>query len=335
MRAAVIGAGGWGTTLAHLLAERGHDVVLWARSEERALELERDRCNKIYLPFLEIHPELRVTHDATALSDRHLFIFAVPAQATRTVVEYLKPSLSKPIGNDGVFVSASKGIERNTMARMSEVLRDGLGAREERILSLSGPSHAEEVAKGIPTAVVAAGMDHALAKEIQQAFLLPSFRVYSSSDLIGVELAGALKNVIAICAGIIDGLGYGDNTKAALITRGLAEMRRLGIALGADEHTFSGLAGLGDLVVTCESRHSRNRFVGEEIGKGKKLSQVLTEMKMIAEGVATTQSAKALAERHHIEMPIVEETYQILFEDKDPREATMDLMTRDPKTERW
>jgi glycerol-3-phosphate dehydrogenase (NAD(P)+) len=178
-------------------------------------------------------------------------------------------------------------------------------------------------------------MDHALAKEIQSAFLLPSFRVYSSSDLIGVELAGALKNVIAICAGIIDGLGYGDNTKAALITRGLAEMRRLGIALGADEHTFSGLAGLGDLVVTCESRHSRNRFVGEEIGKGKKLSQVLTEMKMIAEGVATTQSAKALAERHHIEMPIVEETYRILFEDKDPREATMDLMTRDPKTERW
>ncbi|HET6513046.1 MAG TPA: NAD(P)H-dependent glycerol-3-phosphate dehydrogenase [Candidatus Kapabacteria bacterium] len=335
MRAAVIGAGGWGTTLAHLLAERGHDVVLWARSEERALELERDRCNKIYLPLLEIHPSLRVTHDASQLDDRHLFIFAVPAQATRTVVEYLKPSLSRAVGDDGVFVSASKGIERHSMARMSEVLRDGLDAREERILALSGPSHAEEVAKGIPTAVVAAGMDHALAKEIQSAFLLPSFRVYSSSDLIGVELAGALKNVIAICAGIIDGLGYGDNTKAALITRGLAEMRRLGIALGADEHTFSGLAGLGDLVVTCESRHSRNRFVGEEIGKGKKLSQVLTEMKMIAEGVATTQSAKALAERHHIEMPIVEETYRILFEDKDPREATMDLMTRDPKTERW
>jgi glycerol-3-phosphate dehydrogenase (NAD(P)+) len=335
MRAAVIGAGGWGTTLAHLLAERGHDVVLWARSEERAVELERDRCNKIYLPLLEIHPSLRVTHDAARLSDRHLFIFAVPAQATRTVVEYLAPSLSRSIANDGVFVSASKGIERNTMARMSDVLREGLGAREERILALSGPSHAEEVAKGIPTAVVAAGMDHALAKEIQAAFLLPSFRVYSSSDLIGVELAGALKNVIAICAGIIDGLGYGDNTKAALITRGLAEMRRLGIALGADEHTFSGLAGLGDLVVTCESRHSRNRFVGEEIGKGKKLSQVLTEMKMIAEGVATTQSAKALAERHHIEMPIVEETYRILFEDKDPREATMDLMTRGPKTERW
>ena len=335
MRAAVIGAGGWGTTLAHLLAERGHDVVLWARSEERALELERERVNKIYLPFLEIHPNLKVTHETSILEDRHLFIFAVPAQATRTVVEYLAPALRNPVANDGVFVSASKGIERTTMARMSDVLRDGIGAPQERILALSGPSHAEEVAKGIPTAVVAAGPDHSLAKEVQAAFLLPSFRVYSSPDLVGVEIAGALKNVIAICAGITDGLGYGDNTKAALITRGLAEMRRLGIALGADEHTFSGLAGLGDLVVTCESQHSRNRYVGEQIGKGKKLSQVLTEMKMIAEGVATTQSAKALAERHHIEMPIVEETYRILFEDKDPREATMDLMTRDAKTERW
>jgi glycerol-3-phosphate dehydrogenase (NAD(P)+) len=333
MRIAVIGAGGWGTTLAQIFAERNHDVTLWARSEQRALEIDAARENRTYLPGLKLHDKLQVTHDALAIENCHLYLFAVPAQDTRAVATELKDYLHT--GHDAVFVSASKGIERGTLKRVTEVLTETLGVPSSQVLALSGPSHAEEVARKIPTAVVIAAEDHALAKEVQSAIVLPYFRVYSSSDVVGTELAAALKNVIAICAGIIDGLGYGDNTKAALITRGLAEMRRLGIALGANEHTFAGLAGLGDLVVTCQSRHSRNRFVGEEIGKGKKLRDILAEMKMIAEGVTTTESGLALAQQHKIEMPIVEETYKILFEDKDPREATMYLMTRDPKTERW
>jgi len=333
MKAAVIGAGGWGTTLAQLLAERGHDVVLWARSEETAREIERTRENASYLPEITLNPTIRITHAQEELRDRHLYVFAIPSQATREVTRLLKEDLR----GDGssIFVTASKGIEKGSLRRMTEVLSESLGVDSSRTLALSGPSHAEEVAREYPTAVVIAGEDHALAKEVQQAFLLPYFRVYSSPDVIGTELAGALKNVIAICAGIIDGVGYGDNTKAALITRGLAEMRRLGLALGAEEYTFSGLAGLGDLVVTCASKHSRNRYVGEQIGKGRTLGDVLSHMKMVAEGVTTTESARQLASLHHIEMPIVQETYHILFEDKDPRTATIDLMTRDAKSERW
>ncbi len=334
MQTAVIGAGGWGTTIAQVLAERGHAVTLWARSESRAKEISETRENRVYLPGIALHPHISVTHDSEKLANNHLYVFALPSQATRHAAEGMRAILTDA-NSDAVFVSASKGIERNSLARMTQVLSQSLGVPSGRTLALSGPSHAEEVARGIPTAVVLAAEDHALAKEVQQAIVLPYFRVYSSSDIIGTELAGALKNVIAICAGIIDGVGFGDNTKAALITRGLAEMRRLGIALGADEHTFAGLAGLGDLVVTCQSRHSRNRFVGEQIGKGRKLSEILSEMKMVAEGVTTTESSLALASLHRIEMPIVEETYRILFEDKDPRTATNDLMTRDPKSERW
>ncbi len=332
MRAAVIGAGGWGTTLAHLLAQRGHDVVLWARSEAHAAEMESSRQNPTYLSGITLHPDLHVTSDPRRLADRRLYVFAVPSQATRKVAADLAPHIGS---GAGICVTASKGIEKVTMLRMTEVLSQALSVGSERLLSLSGPSHAEEVAREVPTAVVVAGDDHTLATEVQAAFLLPFFRVYSSSDVIGVEIAGALKNVIAVCAGILDGAGFGDNTKAALMTRGLAEMRRLGVALGAEEHTFSGLAGLGDLVVTCSSRHSRNRFVGEELGRGKLLTEVLEGMKMVAEGVTTTQSAYELAKAHRIEMPIVEETYRILFEGKDPRTAVNDLMTRNPKSERW
>lgn len=332
MRTAVIGAGGWGTTLAQLLAERQHDVTLWARSESYAAEMRSSRENRIYLPGIALHPSIDITHEAAHLEDRELYVFAVPTQATREVAGLLSPHIAH---QDAVYVSASKGIEKGTMKRVTEVLTEALQVESSRTLSLSGPSHAEEVVRSIPTAVVIAGEDQALAKEVQSAFLLPFFRVYWSSDVIGVELSGALKNVIAICAGIIDGVGYGDNTKAALMTRGLAEMRRLGVALGAEEQTFSGLAGLGDLVVTCASQHSRNRFVGQEIGKGRKLAEILGEMKMVAEGVTTAESARALACEHRIEMPIVEETYRILFEDKDPKEATYDLMTRNPKSERW
>jgi glycerol-3-phosphate dehydrogenase (NAD(P)+) len=332
VKTAVIGAGGWGTTLARMLDERGHNVTLWARREKFADQIRRTRENAVYLPGVAISPFIEVTHDASALEGKELYVFALPSQATRQVVRELTKHISR---SNAIYVSASKGIEKNTLLRVTEVLADTLGVEASRTATLSGPSHAEEVARQVPTAIVAASTEHDVAREVQSAFFLPYFRVYSSSDVVGVELAAALKNVIAICAGITDGAGFGDNTKAALMTRGLAEMRRLGIALGAEEHTFSGLAGLGDLVVTCSSKHSRNRFVGEQIGRGKKLSEILDSMKTVAEGVSTAESAKNLAELHKIEMPIVQETYKILFENKDPREATNDLMNRDPKAERW
>ena len=332
MNTAVIGAGGWGTTLARVLAERGHTVTLWARHAEYAAEMRATRENRIYLPGISIDPSIDITHDPRALSNKELYVFALPSQATREVAT----ELSEYISHDaGVYISASKGIERETLCRVTEIISGVLGVESSRTVALSGPSHAEEVARCVPTAIVVASEDNAVAREVQNAFFLPYFRVYSSSDVAGVELAGALKNVIAICAGITDGAGFGDNTKAALMTRGLAEMRRLGIALGAEEHTFSGLAGLGDLVVTCSSQHSRNRYVGEQIGRGRKLDDILHDMKMVAEGVMTTESAWNLAQLHKIEMPIVHETYKILFEGKDPRQATNDLMTRDPKSERW
>lgn len=332
MNAAVIGAGGWGTTLARLLDERGHHVTLWARREAFAKALRETRENATYLPGIKLPTTIEITHDARELAKKELYVFALPTQSTRTVTLELAKHISH---SAAIYVSASKGIEKTTLARVTEVLSEALGVVKTRAVALSGPSHAEEVARRVPTALVAACDDHAVAQEVQNAFFLPYVRVYSSSDVIGVELAAALKNVIAICAGITDSAGFGDNTKAALMTRGLAEMRRLGIALGAEEHTFSGLAGLGDLVVTCASKHSRNRYVGEQIGLGRKLPEILSGMKMLAEGVSTTESARSLAELHKIEMPIVEETYKILFEHKNPREATNDLMTRDPKAERW
>ena len=332
MDAAVIGAGGWGTTLACLLEERGHRVTLWARREEFATELRETRRNSLYLPNVPIPRAIEITHDSAALRGKDLYVFALPTQSTRRMVRELAHDISH---DRGLYVSASKGIEQTTFARPTQILQEALNVPSSRTVAFSGPSHAEEVSRKIPTAIVAGSDDPSTAKEVQSAFFLPYFRVYSSSDVIGIELAAALKNVIAICAGITDSAGFGDNTKAALVTRGLAEMRRLGIALGAEEHTFSGLAGLGDLVVTCSSQHSRNRFVGDQIGRGRKLPEILSDMNTIAEGVPTTESARSLARVHQIDMPIIEETYKILFEHKDPRQATNDLMMRDPKAERW
>jgi glycerol-3-phosphate dehydrogenase (NAD(P)+) len=331
MRAAVIGAGGWGTAISILLAERGHDVTLWARSPERAAELRSSRENKRYLPGIDIPKEIQVVSEDRELTAKELYIFATPSQMLREVASRLKAHIAS---SSALYMSASKGIERNSLLRMTEVAGEVLGVDKKRLLAFSGPSHAEEVARRIPTLVVTAGEDQKATEFVQDAFLLPYFRVYSSTDVVGVELAGALKNVIAICAGILEGEGYGDNTVAALVTRGLAEMKRLGIALGADGETFAGIAGLGDLVVTCLSKHSRNRYVGEAIGKGKKLDEIVSGMTMIAEGVTTTQSAKALAAKSNVEMPIVEETYKILFENKDHRAATTDLMMRSAKDER-
>jgi glycerol-3-phosphate dehydrogenase (NAD(P)+) len=332
MKTAVIGAGGWGTTISLLLSKGGHDVTLWSRSEEFASLVSVTRENPVYLPEIKIPDSILITHDPEVLRNKDLYIFAVPSQSLREVATILLPFVKN---DSALYVSASKGIERNSLKRMTEVIQEVLKVDKGRTIAFSGPSHAEEVAREIPTLVTAAGNDSEAVKKVVHAFFLPNFRVYSTSDVIGVELSGALKNVIAICAGIIEGEGYGDNTVAALISRGLAEIRRLGIALGADEQTFAGISGLGDLVVTCLSKHSRNRRVGEEVGKGKTLKEVLAGMKMVAEGVWTTESARALAKRHNIEMPIVEETYKILFEGKDHRTATRDLMRRESKDERW
>lgn len=332
MRAAVIGTGGWGTAISVLLEDAGHDVTLWSRSAYRAEEITALRENPTYLPRVLVPPKVHVTSNEEDLRGHDLYIFAVPSHVLREIATRVAPFIKS---DSALYVSASKGIERGSLKRMTEVLREVLVVPEDRVLAFSGPSHAEEVARHIPTVVVAACTDPNAARTVQNAFTLPYFRVYRTNDVVGVELGGALKNVIAICAGILDGEGYGDNTIAALVTRGIAEIRRLGIALGADGETFAGVAGLGDLVVTCLSKHSRNRRLGVEIGKGRKLQEILKDMKMVAEGVTTTESATALARKHNIEMPIIEETYKILFEGKDHRSATEDLMKRATKDERW
>ena len=331
MKISVLGAGGWGTTLAILLHYNGHNVTLWDFKKSHAKELNKKRTNADYLPGIKIPKEIIITSDLEESSDsKNLIVMAVPSQFLRSVVKKLNHHHIK----DAILVSVSKGIEKNTLMTMSHMLKDVFpDISENQIGVISGPSHAEEVSKRVPTAVVAACVEIETSKTIQAAFMTSYFRVYASTDILGVELGGAFKNIIAIGAGIIDGAGFGDNTKAAIMTRGVAEISRLGLAMGAQPETFAGLSGMGDLIVTCMSRHSRNRFVGEQIGKGKKLKQILNSMEQVAEGVETTRSAKQLAEKIQIETPITNEVYKILYEDKDPVKATTDLMTRDMKTE--
>jgi glycerol-3-phosphate dehydrogenase (NAD(P)+) len=289
------------------------------------------RENVNFLPGVPIPPQLAITHDIhKSIHNAELIVAAVPAQFLRSVAEQLKTSDFRNV----VIVNVAKGVEIGSLKTMSEVLLDVLPAvRKQHIVTLSGPSFAEEVARQIPTAVVAASSDIVAAKLVQQAFMTPYFRVYSSEDIRGVELGGSIKNVIAIGAGIADGAGFGDNTKAAIMTRATAELSRLGIAMGAQPQTFAGLSGIGDLIVTCMSKHSRNRHVGEEIGKGRKLNDILGEMIMVAEGVDSTKSVYSLARQYHVELPIVNEVHEVLFEDKDPIIAASDLMTRDAKGE--
>jgi len=331
MKIAVLGAGGWGTTLAILLHYNGHNVTLWEYQKSYARELNKKRINVDYLPGIKIPKEINITYDLDESStNKNLIVFAVPSQFLRKIVK----KISYNSVRDTVLVSVSKGIEKDSLMTMSQMLLDvhpSLG--EAQIGVISGPSHAEEVSRRIPTAVVAASVDLDTSKTIQAAFMTSYFRVYSSTDILGVELGGAFKNVIAIGAGIIDGAGFGDNTKAAIMTRGVTEISRLGLSMGARPETFAGLSGMGDLIVTCMSKHSRNRFVGEQIGKGKKLKEVLKSMEQVAEGVDTTRSAKELAEKNSVETPITNQVYKILYEDKDPIKATTDLMTRDMKTE--
>lgn len=325
---AIIGDGGWGTTLAILLSHKGFRATMWSAFPNYAAIMQERKENVKFLPGIKLPDQIQITSSIDdALTGKKMVILAVPSQFLRSVLTRLKMSdLS-----DKVFVSVTKGIENGTLKRMSEVLFEVLG--EHPFAVLSGPTIALEVANGVPTTAVASSTDISLAREVQDVFMTDRFRVYANADVIGVELGGSLKNTIAIAAGASDALGFGTNAKAALLTRGLVEMVRLGRAMGARAETFYGLSGLGDLTTTCISPYSRNRWLGEEIGRGKKLKEILKETEMVVEGVATTKSANELAKKYKVEMPITAEIYRVLYENKDAKRAVHDLMTRSPKTE--
>jgi glycerol-3-phosphate dehydrogenase (NAD(P)+) len=307
-----------------LLALNGHAVRLWCREEDKPDELRNTRRSPFFLRDMRLPDHVDVSPEIDG--DAAIAVLAVPSHAMRAVVRQF------PFAESTIRVSMAKGIENETLCCMHEVIEEEHGTCP--ILALSGPSHAEEVSQDLPATVVVAGADTAACEVAQRAFRSDTFRVYTSNDIAGVELGGALKNVIAIAAGTCDGFGLGDNAKAALITRGLAEMARLGVVMGADPMTFSGLSGMGDLIVTCASLHSRNRNVGEKIAQGKTLDEILASSPMVAEGVRTAKSAMALAQKHHVEMPITEQVYRVLYENANPREAVSKLMMREAKPER-
>ncbi len=325
MKIQIVGAGSWGLALARLLANNGHEVHLWCRKEDDPESLRTRRQSPFFLPGILLPESIAVAE--TVQTDMDMLVMATPSHAMRTVAQTFTPP------RNAIRVSVAKGIENETLLRMSEVLEEAWGPGPT--VALSGPSHAEEVARDLPASVVAASKSLEAAQSVQSAFMGESFRVYTSPDILGVELGGSLKNVIAIAAGICDGMELGDNAKAALITRGLAEMARLGIAMGADPLTFSGLSGMGDLIVTCASQHSRNRKVGEQIARGKKAEEVLAGSHMVAEGVRTARSARALAQRYQVDMPVSEQVYRVLFENIAPAEALQTLMRREAKPERF
>jgi glycerol-3-phosphate dehydrogenase (NAD(P)+) len=332
IRMTVLGGGSWGTALTVLLASKGHSVALWEFFPERAEAMRACRENRAMLPGIRVPDEVLITSDIeeACKGSEHLLL-VVPSHGLRQTAASL---VDHKIGPLPVTI-ATKGIEETTLKRMSEVAAEVLGARAAGICVLVGPSHAEEVSRGIPTTVVASSADRGLAEAVQEIFMTPTFRVYTNADVVGVEVGVSLKNVVAIAAGMCDGLGFGDNTKGALLTRGLAEITRLGVKMGARQETFSGLAGVGDLITTCISRHSRNRHVGEQMAHGKTLDEVLGGMVMVAEGVRTTKSAVALAAKFDVEMPIAVEVHEILFGGKSARQAMKDLMLRGRKPEIW
>jgi glycerol-3-phosphate dehydrogenase (NAD(P)+) len=331
LRIAVIGAGSWGTALANLLAGKGYRVQQWVYEAEVRDQILNHRENQVFLPGVTLSENLTPSNDLGAVvAEKDLLLVVVPSHVMRAVSR----DMAACISGTPVVVSASKGIENVTHLTMSGILRETLPMIPQSHLAvLSGPSFAREVARNVPTAVTLAASDDGVARLVQAAFATPAFRVYTSRDLIGVELGGAVKNVIAIAAGIIDGLGLGLNTRAALITRGLTEIRRLGLRLGANPRTFTGLAGVGDLLLTCTGDLSRNHTVGKKIGEGMKLSQILGEMRMVAEGVKTAKSVYNLSRKLGVEMPISHEIYHILYDDESPRKALQNLMTRDLKHE--
>ena len=332
VKIAVLGAGSWGTTLAILLEEKGYPVRLWEFFPDLAEMLRSEGENKRFLPGIPIPGGITITSSIDeALEGATDIFFVVPSHTVRSVAGLVRESSAFSKGM--TVVNAAKGLEEKTLCRMSEVLGQELPIPGGRIVGLLGPSHAEEVSRRMPTSIVVAGPDQKVLERVQGICMTEYFRVYTNIDIVGVEIGVSLKNTIAIASGICDGLGFGDNTKAALITRGLAETKRLARKLGSREETLSGLAGVGDLIATCMSRHSRNRHVGEQIGRGKKLDEVLGEMVMVAEGVKTTRAAVRLAKRVSVELPIAEQVYKVLFYNKDPRKAIRDLMVRKAKRE--
>ncbi|NLB89255.1 MAG: NAD(P)H-dependent glycerol-3-phosphate dehydrogenase [Syntrophomonadaceae bacterium] len=327
----VIGSGSWGTALSILLANNNQDVTLWGRIEDGIEDINIARENKRFLPGVKLPENINVTHDLnTAFKDAEILVLSVPAQVVREVITNLRPHINNKI----IIVNTAKGIEIKTGMRMSEVIADVLGKDTlSRFAVLSGPSHAEEVALGVPTAVTVGAYEKDVAFLVQDIFMGNNFRVYTNPDVAGVELGGALKNIIALATGIVHGLGYGDNTKAALITRGLTEMTRMGEAMGGDARTFSGLSGMGDLVVTCNSTLSRNRRAGEMLGKGYSLAETLDKIGMVVEGVHTTRIVHNLARKLNVDMPITKACYNVLYNGSSPRDELAETMQRGKKHE--
>jgi glycerol-3-phosphate dehydrogenase (NAD(P)+) len=331
LKIGVVGAGSWGTALANLLGCKGYPLDLWVFEPDVCRQIAKQHENKVYLPGITLSPNLRPTNDLEAVvTGKDLVLVVVPSHVMRETTQRMAPA----IGSETLVVSASKGIENKTHLTMSGVIRETLtGLADDRLAVISGPSFAREVVRKAPTVVTVASRSLATAEKIQHVFATPYFRVYSNQDMIGVELGGAVKNVIAIAAGVIDGLGLGLNTRAALITRGLVEIQRLGKRLGADQRTLAGIAGVGDLILTCTGDLSRNHTVGKKIGEGLKLDDILSEMRMVAEGVKTAKSVYNLSRKVDVEMPICREMYRILYEEASPQEAVYRLMTRDLKYE--
>jgi glycerol-3-phosphate dehydrogenase (NAD(P)+) len=331
MKITILSDGGWGTAVGLLLLTNGHDVTIWGAFPDHIEEMRRTRRNDRFLKGPALPADLELTADIEdAVADADMLVLATPTQYARGTLERLQAAGGP---GDRPLVNLAKGIEVGTLLRLSELCEDVLDSCSYAVLS--GPSHAEEVARRVPTAVVVAADDAERAERVQQAFMNDVFRVYTTDDVTGVELGGSLKNVFAIAAGICDGMQLGDNTKAALLTRGIAEMARLGVALGGRADTFSGLSGIGDMIVTCMSGHSRNRHVGDELGKGRTLDEIVTDMGMVvAEGVKTTESAHELARRHDIDTPITDAMYAVIYREEDPREILHRLMTREARPER-
>lgn len=325
---AVIGSGSWGTALAIILTKYGHEVKMWARSQSAVDEINQKHTIHKYLPGVILPDTLTATTDrATALEGAEIVISAVPSRAVRQTMMDFAPYFLPHM----VIVNVAKGLEDGSLLRLSQVIKECVPQCE--VCVLSGPSHAEEVAREIPTTCLIASENEEVAKMVQSEFMNPRFRIYTNTDMIGVEMGAALKNIIALAAGINDGLGFGDNSKAALMTRGIAEMKRLGIAMGGKAETFAGLSGIGDLIVTCTSMHSRNRRAGILLGQGKSLQETLDEVQMVVEGVNTVQAACHLADKYHVDLPITRAINDVLFHGKNVEAAVLELMTRDSKPE--
>ena len=321
----ILGSGSWGSVIGESLAVNDHSVMMWQRDAHKASAMSADRLHPLLADFIFSNNINFTSNLKQSLLGAEIVVVAVPSHSVREIMS----NAAEFIGDDCIIVNISKGLEIDTLLTMSSVIAEETKGKDISIVSLYGPSHAEEVCRKIPTTLVAASRNENALKRVQNIFSTHVLRVYTNTDILGVELGGSIKNVIAIAAGICDGIGFGDNTKAAILTRGITEMTRLGIAMGALEKTFAGLSGIGDLFVTCSSKHSRNRFVGEEIGKGRKIDEIVSQMNMVAEGVKTAKAVFQLCQKHDVIMPISKAVYDVLYKDKDPRESVLELMTRD------